>query len=181
MTLRATSLQPAPRLALGVVVFDLERALLAGPVHSELWSAGAITSYQRRPDRLALAAARVRAARALRTQGVQELRAQLGRAPLVRGAREAVSLLQRAGVVCGLVTLGWDFGLEVIAERLGIQHWLGSSWEPRGGVVHVWQEDEDEYPQRLAARLQLAPARSVLVRERVPLLRLAHELLQRWG
>ncbi|HEX6243149.1 MAG TPA: haloacid dehalogenase-like hydrolase [Polyangiales bacterium] len=181
MSMGSIRLHASPAPALGVVVFDLERALLAAPVSSELWASAEIALYNRRPQRLALAAARVRAARALRTNGVAQVRQQLAKAPLMRGAREAVALLQRGGVVCGLASLGWDFGLEAVAERLGIEHYLASSWEPSGGVVHIWQEDEDEYPSRLAAQFRLSPTRSTLVRGRVPLLRLAHELLQRWG
>lgn len=181
MSMTSTAVRPTARGALGVAVFDLERALLAEPVRAVAWGASAIAAYAQRPQRLSLAATRVRAARALQTQGLDEVRGELARATLVRGAREAVSLLQRAGVVCALASLGWDFGLETVAERLNIQHCLGSSWEPRGGVVHVWQEDEDEYPRRLAAQLGVPAARSALLCARVSPLRFAHELLQRWG
>jgi phosphoserine phosphatase len=39
----------------------------------------------------------------------------------VAAAEQSISLLQRHGIVCALVSLGWDFVLEAVASRLGIQ------------------------------------------------------------
>jgi phosphoserine phosphatase len=179
------SLPGASRLSVqgcvhGVVIFDLERALLAEPAWLGQGSSGGGVAPMHEAHRREVAARRVKAARALRIQGVASLEAQFARARLVPDAANAVGLLQQRGVICGVASLGWDIAAEVVARRLGIRHHFGVGVEPGGAVVHVWQEDEAEYPRRLAAELSVPVERSLLVRERVPLLRFARALLRSW-
>jgi phosphoserine phosphatase len=168
MPATATRRVSEPAQSRGLVVFDLDQALLAqGPA----WGT---------EDRLRVAAARVKEARSLRTGTSDPIRPRLEQLRFVAGAKASITRLQRHGIVCALVSLGWDLVLEGVAPNLGIEHYLGTGLEPTGRVVHVWHEDRGDYTQRLAAQLQLPKERSLLVAEPTPLARLAEQLIQRW-
>lgn len=175
-----------PPAVTGLVVFDLDRGLISGPGPSRLLAARlgrghALAELERRQSWAELAGARALMARALRTAPRASLHSALAGARFAPGARRAIELLQRHGVVCAAASLSWEFAVESLAARLGIEHCLGTGLDARGAIVHVWPEDKLEYRTRLAQQLGVAPERALLVSTLAePLSSFARALVARW-
>lgn len=178
MSSLASKPKTRPMSARGLVVFDLEAVLLAREPADGVRrdTAGPGSPEQR----IQLAAARIKEARALRTQAAALAYAGSSPLKLAPGAQRALWRLQQHGIVCAIVSLGWDFVAEGVAARLGVQHCLGSGLERSGAVVHVWPEDRADFAQRIAEQLGLSASRTELVLARTSLLALADRLIRDW-
>lgn len=181
-------IEPFERLtspaAHGLVVFLMETLLLPGPGVDALLSR-ALGQPEPAPvvngSRRDLAAQRVLLARRYAGTPRAQLVHALSGLELAANAHEAVALLRRRSIVCAVASSSWDFAVELVADRLGIAHALGTGFSRSGKVVNVWPEDLAGYPARLAHQLGMAAAPHTLVAgPEVEPLYAARALLARW-
>ncbi len=66
----------------------------------------------------------------------------LQRATWAPGTREGIRLLQAHGIAVVIALITSEFGVEWVARRLEIEHYLGTKLQPSGRTYHVWPRDK---------------------------------------
>jgi phosphoserine phosphatase len=141
-----------------LAVFDLDGTLLRGPTVCEViaQSLGRLPRMQeieRFRDRLHIAAAREEMARWYADVPVATLLEALQAVRFAPGVASGISLLQAHGVVVGIASITWRFAVAHFAEKLGVEHCLGTALQDSGAVEHVWSEHKAAWVVQMSARL----------------------------
>jgi phosphoserine phosphatase len=142
----------------GLVVFDLDGTLIRSLTACELLAEGLGRTERMRQFEALKTSAEIAQARVEMLDwyaGVpdERLLAYLDAAHWAPGMPDAITLLQREGYVCAISSITWRFAVQRFAERLGIEHYQGTSVAADGSVEHVWPEDKRAWVTALAARL----------------------------
>lgn len=158
-------IRPEP---LGLVAFDLDGTLLRGETVCEVLARplGRTTEMRRfeaETEDAALRRAREEMAGWYRPHSLHHLRGLLNEAQWAPGAREAVALLQRAGIEIAIASYTWVFAVEWFAAQLNVQHFLGTTLHPSGEIGHVWAADKGTWITTLARKLGVPYERTACV------------------
>lgn len=77
----------------------------------------------------------------------------LGDLRLAPGAEAGFRLLQGAGIRTAIVSITWEFAVEVFARRLGADYFVGTKLRDDGQIENFWPEDKATWIAALASRL----------------------------
>ena len=103
-------------------------------------------------------------------EGLQHLR-------LAPGAEEGVVALMERGIAVAICSVTWEFGVEWVAAKLGVQHFVGTRIDLSGQITHFLPEDKPRWTARLQHRLGIPSDSVTAVGDSsgdIPLLQAAH-------
>lgn len=95
---------------------------------------------------------------------------------LAPGAADGVQLLRERGITVAICSVTWDFGVEWVAAKLGVQHFAGTRLDASGRIAHFLPDDKPRWTDELRSRLAIPRGRVAAVGDSsgdIPLLRAA--------
>ena len=148
------------REALGLIAFDLDGTLLRGKTVCEILArplgrSMEMSRFEAEKEEAALKRAREEMAAWYSGYSLTHLRGFLSDAQWATGAREAVSLLQGAGITVVIASYTWAFAVEWFARQLDVWHFLGTGLRTSGEIEHVWARDKASWLTALAGELDV--------------------------
>ena len=164
--------------AAALVVFDLDGTLLRGDTVCE-----GVARHIGRLRRMremecafwsSVAADREEMASWYQPYAREHLAQGLRYARLAPGAQEGVRLLDQCGITVAICSATWAFGVEWVADRLGVRHFVGTGLDPAGRITHFGPDDKPLWTDRLRAQLGIPAERVAAVGDSggdIPLLR----------
>jgi HAD superfamily phosphoserine phosphatase-like hydrolase len=137
-----------------LAVFDLDGTLLRGRTLCEVIADGIghhdrMRVLERAESRDEVVAAREEMAVWYRDAGFDTVRSLCFEADLAPGAVEACELLRGCGVDLAIASMTLSFGVEAIAELLGIERCLGTTVHVDGRIDHIFGEDKPAWIAQL--------------------------------
>jgi HAD superfamily phosphoserine phosphatase-like hydrolase len=144
----------------GLVVFDLDGTLIRGLSACELLAQGLGRAERMRQFEALSTPAEIAQARSEMLSWYAEASGEqlvelLDAAQWAPGVPDAITLLRDEGYICAISSITWRFAVQRFAERLGIEHYQGTTVTIDGSIAHVWPEDKRPWVTALAARLGL--------------------------
>jgi HAD superfamily phosphoserine phosphatase-like hydrolase len=95
---------------------------------------------------------------------------------LAPGASLGLARLRECGIKVALVSTTWQFAVTWLAQKLGADYAIGTSWLETGDVVDFWPEDKASWLADLMRTLGVSAAQLVAVGDSagdIPMLKLA--------
>jgi phosphoserine phosphatase len=145
------------RVPRGIVVFDLDGTLLRGDTVCELIARplGRIRqmrAFEQLKSEAEIASARREMLTWYADHSSEALCSHLRAARWAPGAQDAVKDLREARILVAIASITWRFAVEWFADRLGIDHCLGTDAKPDGKIVHVWGRNKALWLNELACK-----------------------------
>lgn len=162
--MNAAELQP-PR---GLIVFDLDGTLIRGPSVCEIFAAhlgklDAMQQFEKLESLEDLAGARLQMLSWYSAVSRSTLLELLAQAPLAPRTHEGIALLRAHRVECAIASITWSFAVEWFANRIGVQHFLGTGLDETDAIDHVWPEDKGRWVGEIARALGVPKERVAAV------------------
>lgn len=103
-------------------------------------------------DTEAIIAAREEMASWYRQRNLEDLRSSLVDLKLAPGAHDGMNLLKESGIQIAVASITWEFAVEWLANRLGIDYYVGTKLSPEGNISHFWPEDKADWLKKIATQ-----------------------------
>jgi phosphoserine phosphatase len=152
----------------GIAVFDLDGTLLRGDTVCEvlakpLGRLSEMRRFEQLKTEASIADAREQMVEWYRGQTIAALETHLCEARWAPGAHEAVQQLQKANVLVAIASITWKFAVRWFAERLNVEHHLGTDVTPSGEIIHVWARDKARWLRELSVSYEVKAERTAAV------------------
>lgn len=114
-------------------------------------------------DTEAIIAAREEMAGWYRQRSLEDLRSSLVDLKLAPGVSDGINLLKESGIQIAIASITWEFAVEWLAGRLGIDYYVGTKLSQEGDITHFWPDDKADWLRAIATQLGVGLNRVAVV------------------
>ncbi|OEH92792.1 HAD family hydrolase [Bacillus solimangrovi] len=69
---------------------------------------------------------------------------------------EGIELLHKNSISTALISITFEFAVEWFAEQLGIEYFVGTSYDSKGDINHFWPKDKEIWLRKLTSQLNIS-------------------------
>ncbi|MDP5272905.1 HAD family hydrolase [Chengkuizengella axinellae] len=144
-----------------LVAFDLDGTLLRGNsvcevIAEQMGHLDRMSEFETYRDVEEIVRAREELVKYYQDETQENIVNMLEKVCLAPGLKEGVKLLQENNINIAIISITFEIAVKWFAEKLGIQYYVGTSYNTKGEIKHFWPEDKADWLQELAHQLEIS-------------------------